>query len=618
MSMNKIKILTCLFLVLILMLNTVAIQAAPHPQSTDSYSNCTDISEDALRGALNEAAQQIVTNNQPQVDVNAIVQRQWIAQNVDGVMDREVDDAVEKLKNETGLWDKFFSGWSPAKAEELTEQVAAIAFESVAFRTSIDDLANGIADEITAEIAALSAQSVSVTLACLQTFLEENYAASVVTTFGQQIQQSTGSIELTDVDGDAGIMSVIQLHQKTLGGIGVIIAAQITKRIVQKIGRSIARRAGGQIAGRVLGKAGSTIIPVVGWVVGTGLIVYDLYESRDGALPNIQESLKGEEVKSSIRDEIAATITPELRRELPQLAREIANELYNEWREFNRKYRQALNLAQESPPFKAILNQVDDLSSLAELVDIALPLLGRSTFDAAVNDGTLAQVAQLPRSALEILKHTDSLYTVVAWADVAQDKLDAVVNLEVYKHKAPTDFDLPTLNRLLALGDPAIVSKLSLLDNEMTATLLAISTSTLQQLAGLFSADDLSWIARYVQVLDQEQINRLITRLIEEPAAMDLLRNQQAWDALSGSGDIDDAITFLSGANDVPTLVLDAVKRIMGFSDVPLSLFWAKYSPQSLAGVGIGILAGLLLFLWLIYRALFARPKVVIHMPPQK
>jgi len=587
MSMNKIKILTCLFLVLILMLNTVAIQAAPHPQSTDSYSNCTDISEDALRGALNEAAQQIVTNNQPQVDVNAIVQRQWIAQNVDGVMDREVDDAVEKLKNETGLWDKFFSGWSPAKAEELTEQVAAIAFESVAFRTSIDDLANGIADEITAEIAALSAQSVSVTLACLQTFLE-------------------------------GIMSVIQLHQKTLGGIGVIIAAQITKRIVQKIGRSIARRAGGQIAGRVLGKAGSTIIPVVGWVVGTGLIVYDLYESRDGALPNIQESLKGEEVKSSIRDEIAATITPELRRELPQLAREIANELYNEWREFNRKYRQALNLAQESPPFKAILNQVDDLSSLAELVDIALPLLGRSTFDAAVNDGTLAQVAQLPRSALEILKHTDSLYTVVAWADVAQDKLDAVVNLEVYKHKAPTDFDLPTLNRLLALGDPAIVSKLSLLDNEMTATLLAISTSTLQQLAGLFSADDLSWIARYVQVLDQEQINRLITRLIEEPAAMDLLRNQQAWDALSGSGDIDDAITFLSGANDVPTLVLDAVKRIMGFSDVPFSLFWAKYSPQSLAGVGIGILAGLLLFLWLIYRALFARPKVVIHMPPQK
>jgi len=618
MKILKLKSIFILSLVMLFALNTAIVQATPQPQPNDTYGNCADVSEDALRGALNDAAQQIVIDSQPQIDVNAIVQRQWTLQNVDAVMDREVDEAVEQLKNETGLWDKFFSGWSPAKAEELTEQVAAIAFESTAFRAAIDELANGIGDEISAEIAGLSAQSVSVTLACLQTFLEENYAASVVTTFGQQIQERTGAIDLSDVDGDANIMSVIELHQKTLGGIGVIIAAQITKRIVQKLGRTIAKRAGGQIVGRVLGKAGSSIIPVVGWVVGTGLIVYDLYESRDGALPDIQESLKSQDVKGSIRDEIASAITPELRREFPQLAREIANELYNEWRDFNRKYRQALNLADESSQFKSLLEEVEDLTSLAELVDIALPLLGRSAFDAAVTDGTLAQVAQLPRSALEILKHTDSLYTVVAWSDVAQNKLDAVVDLEVYKHKSPNDFDLATLNQLLAVNDRAIVSKLALLDNDIATKLLSISTPNLQALAETFSADDLGWIAQYTQMLNQDQSNRLITRLLEEPADLEPLRSEQAKDALSNSNDIDGAIDFLSGANDVPSLIFDGVKQMLGFSSVPLSLFWAKYSPQSLAGVGLGMLVGLLLFLWLIYRALFARPKVVIHMPPQK
>ena len=42
------------------------------------------------------------------------------------------------------------------------------------------------------------------------------------------------------------------------------------------------------------------------------MIVYDLYESRDGALPQIQNSLKSTNVKNGVRDEIEAAIRPEL------------------------------------------------------------------------------------------------------------------------------------------------------------------------------------------------------------------------------------------------------------------------------------------------------------------
>ena len=159
-----------------------------------------------------------------------------------------------------------------------------------------------------------------------------------------------------------------------------------------RIGQRVSQRVTGRITARLLGRVGTELIPIVGWIIGTGLIVYDVVDSLDGALPQIEESLKEEEIKATIRAEIGATVAPELRQELPLLAREISNDLYTAWLDFRRKYRQVLTLADENPAFNEILAQSNDLANAAEWVDATLGAAGRSALDAAIADGSLAVV----------------------------------------------------------------------------------------------------------------------------------------------------------------------------------------------------------------------------------
>lgn len=60
---------------------------------------------------------------------------------------------------------------------------------------------------------------------------------------------------------------------------GVIVVTEISRRIAIKLSEKIAERIAGKIVGRIIGKAGGlTLIPVAGWVIGLGLIVWDLWE----------------------------------------------------------------------------------------------------------------------------------------------------------------------------------------------------------------------------------------------------------------------------------------------------------------------------------------------------
>ncbi|MCB0069235.1 MAG: hypothetical protein KDD77_18860, partial [Caldilineaceae bacterium] len=199
-----------------------------------------------------------------------------------------------------------------------------------------------------------------------------------------------------------------------LGGIGVIIAAQITRKIVTSIANRVSQRVAGRIAGRILGRAGSTVIPVAGWIVGTGMIVYDIYDSRDGALPQIQNSLKSTNVKNGVSEEIEAAIRPELATEIPSLARSVANDLFAEWRTVKRNIQQVLEIAAEDEDFAALLAGLGSQEQLAKLVAVVSVVMtdgGRSVLDAAVADGTLARVLDLPDAAVTLVRESGSLQT---------------------------------------------------------------------------------------------------------------------------------------------------------------------------------------------------------------
>jgi hypothetical protein len=502
---------------------------------------------------------------------------------MDTVVDAEVDRAVEQVRGNADLWSTFLSGWSPVQAETLTREVATTAFASPGFRTAVDTLAAAVAADAAAEMAALSAESASLATLCLQQYIGGRYSDAIVAAFTTELQNQTATLDFTVTDdAGSGILAVIDRHKTALGGVGVIIAAQIARRVVVKIGQTISKRVAGRVVGRVIGKAGSTVIPVAGWAIGAALILYDVYDSRDGALPQIQEGLKAAEVKTTVRDEIAASVDTELRLEMPQLGREIANDLYASWLDFQRKYRRVLEFADAHPAFQPLLAQATDLGSLATLVDTGLAAVGEDGMAAALGDGTLARASDLPEAAYAILAATGDFAPLLAWADVAGSRVEDVARLELYKHQTPQTWTRDRLLALLAVDDPTALANLALLDPAALDTLLGLSTEHLRTLARTLPADDLAWLAGYLATLEQDQTNQLVAFLLAEPERIAQLDDPAVQAQVAAGDDVAATLRFLAAPVTLPGFAEDLLRLAAG--DVRLGLFRAKYGLPVTAG----------------------------------
>lgn len=572
-----------------LLLSWVPAQAAPPLQSAQAAS-CDAVAPEVLRDELNRISQTIFAGDQSLLDIEGIVARQWTLLGMDARLDAEVDQAVVAVRADADLWSQFLSGWSPSQAEALTRQVADTAFASPGFRTAVDELAAVVAADAAAALAQISAESASQTTLCLQSYIGGRYSEAMVAAFTREIQAQTAALDFdTDETPNSGVLAVIDRHKTALGGVGVIIASQIAKRVVVKLGQTISKRVAGRIVGRVIGRAGSTIIPVAGWAIGAGMIVYDLIESRDGALPQIQAGLKAPEVKAAVRAEIATSVESELRLEMPQLARDIANELYASWLDFQRKYAQVIDLAAANPDFQPILAQAADLGALATLIDTSLAAVGQDGLETALDDGSLGRALELPESTYPILAATGSFDDLLAWADLAGSQLDQVVRLEIYKHKTPQTLTRDRLLALLALEDADAVASLVLLDDAALDRLLTLSTPHIRTLAQTLSADDLTWLASYLATLPQDQANQLVAQLLDDPGLMARLKDSRVQAQIAAGEEIATTLRFLDAPVTLPRFGEDWLRLATG--DVSFALFRAKYGwAVTIAAIGVPLL----------------------------
>lgn len=572
-----------------------ASRTSPVAQNTPQAAmpaGCENIAPEFLRDELNTVSQRIFATENSAIDLTGMVSRQWLLVGMDAAIDTAVDDAVAQVQADTDYWRKFLSGWSPDQAEALTQRVVDLAFTSATFRDAVNALAAAVAADLAKAVATLSAESATQATLCLQSYIGARYSDALVSVYTRELQSQTESLQLGEsATADVGIWAVLDRHKGALGGVGVIIAAQIAKRVVVRLGETIAKRVAGRVVGRVIGKAGSTIIPVAGWVIGAGMIAYDLYDSRDGAIPQIQEGLQAAEVKAAIRTEITEAVETELRLEVPQLARDISNDLYASWLDFQRKYTQVLTWAEDDPAFQALLAQTDDPTKLASLVDITLTAMGTEGLQAALADGSMTRALDLPESAYTILRTSASFETMLAWSNVAGAALDDVIALEIYKHKGPNDLSRDELLTLVALGDPAAI-KMALLDADTLRQLLKLSREHLVALAQTLSADDLAWLGSYLATLNQEQANQLVARVLDEPTTMAQLKNERVQAQIAAASDVNAVLRFLAAPDDTMAYAEDLLKVAGG--GVSLGLFQAKYG---FSGVLWAALLGILLLL---------------------
>ncbi|MBK8046139.1 MAG: hypothetical protein IPK16_02800 [Anaerolineales bacterium] len=155
-------------LVVALVLESTPVLAAPPVQAAPpTLQSCGSVSEESLQSELNVVTQHVFAEQLRTLDLDAVVEKQWVTLGMDAVMDAAVDQAVERVKSETDLWNQFLSGWSPDKAQELTLAVASYAFDAPDFRIKMDDLSAAVSKDVADRLAVASADSVSAALYCL-------------------------------------------------------------------------------------------------------------------------------------------------------------------------------------------------------------------------------------------------------------------------------------------------------------------------------------------------------------------------------------------------------------------------------------------------------------------
>ena len=538
-----------LALLIALLLSALMPPKAARSQSNypDSYTfeECEQIKEASLRDELNSITQAVFKEEKGGIDLVAIVDRNWVALNLDATVDKAVADATKQVGDEEGLWGRIISGWSPAKAEELTEKIATLAFGSPAFRNAIDQLSLDITADLVSEIRLMTAKSASSALLCVQQFIGDTVSPTMAAVLEKDIQAKLTDIEFS-ADEDLDLLDVVKANPNLAGGVAVIIGTQIAR----SLGKQLAQKIAGRVVGRILARLASGAIPLVGWVVGAGLIVWDLFNAKEGSLPQIRDALQHPEVKEEIRAQVAGKVGDELRTELPQLARSVSNDVFSQWQEFRRKYARLLELAETNTRFKGILNDtpVAEVKKLAEFVAVLEAKLGTDRFERLIDGGQFERLLALPQKILEMLELGVDPDVVIAWADLAGELMDQVVTTELYRVASPTDFtDRADLKQILDLEDAKLIQKVMLLDRDVRDAVLGMPSAHIKEILEAQSVDELSWLARtYLANLEAQERNILVERILSEPELISELKSALVQMALLESQEFEETLNYIT------------------------------------------------------------------------
>ena len=527
--------------------------------SSEALEGCLNLNEKDLRRELRTLTQQFFSAELGAVDLPRIVENKWLELGLPNLLETEVNRAVESVRQDTDLTRRLTSSFSPTQATELAQQIANRAFTSEALRTRLETLASEVADDFTQSFTSVAARSASSATECIQTYLGNTYGNAVVTAYGQEIQaqvEATGTEALTK-DFQPDILGV-----RSGVGVASIAGGYVARAVARRLSTQISRRVAGNIATRILGRAGSSVIPVIGWAVGGGLIAWDIYSSfTRGPFLAISRQLAGDETQQQIQEEIANSLREDIPTVSTELSAGIANEVFTQWQSFTQNFRLVLDLAGRNATFRQDLGRVPDID-LYKLAEVVRNVPERAVLE-ATQKGELRRVVELPESALEILETSPSITTVLAWADLAGTRLDDVVKTEVYRYKTPEDFSQRTLKRLLNTDNVVTIAEVSALPKEDMDILLNLPTANLNALTNEFNSGQLETVAWYAGALSQEPFNALVTRLIERPSRLEKFASETVRDAVVNSGNTLKAVTFL---DNEPSFGLFGVDFIQGLS----------------------------------------------------
>ncbi len=507
------------------------------PPSTYTFQECEHVEETRLRDELKRITQEVFAEEQGRLDLTTLIKDKWDETGMDAAVDSTVRAAVANVRRETPWWELIQSNWHAATAKRLATRVAARAFGSMSFRASFDRLSEEIADELNSEIHVITVKSASSALLCVEEFIGESFSQTMAEVLKSQI---LAKVDVTgdDLDTEArDFVEVLEQHPNLLSGVAVIVGTQIAKQLAQKMAGTII----GQVATRVLGKVVASAIPLVGWIIGGVLIVWDVINAREGALPKIEKSLQEESAKASIREKITIEVSGVLEEELPSLGRSIANDVFNLWQDFRVRHERVLELAEANPRFRSILDYstVGDVEKLAELLAVADATLQPEKLAETIRTGQFERIFSLPVEAYAILsvgevggEEWDPVELVLAWAELAgeegEDIIVGVVKSELFQIALPSEFDeRETLERVLDLEEPIAIKELMRLSKAERAALLRLTTAQTKRVLTVLTSEDIDWLAGYLLELPTQAQGGLVDYVMRERGLIPKLQESE-------------------------------------------------------------------------------------------
>ncbi|MEX1018629.1 MAG: hypothetical protein WDZ49_03175 [Litorilinea sp.] len=478
-----------------------------------TYAECNRADAELVEQEMVAIASGVLVDATSGLNFATLVDSQWQAQNMDAIFDAQVRRVVAEASAAppdigARLW-LFTTAWVPARAEALAEQVVGDVLTSPEFSLALEELGEELAAHLAYEIEVMSARSATSMLLCLQAFVGTAYADNLYDSFARQALIAVEPDALEEVDA-TGELSPVEMHRGALAGGGILILSAVSRQIVQSLGKTLAGRMVGRVVTRILGRAGASLVPYAGWILGLGLIITDVVSGMQGALPQIESALLEEEVKIAIRGDIATVLADTLEQEIPLIANTLALALMGEWTTFCNTRPALCTVAAENSGYRNILasTPLADLDTLNVLTQSYVDHFGRAVLDQAIVNGEFYRLATLSHAAVTIFAATGAVDTTLMWVDVAErsgvpDALERIANRGLYRHLQPGDLAPAELATFITIEDNEVLIRLVDLDVTALATLLAlIPGADLADVVADTSNAELLWLMDFLSGLD--------------------------------------------------------------------------------------------------------------------
>lgn len=562
--------------------------------SRSAYDECAARDEAGLEASLARISEDALKAGIGKVDYQALVGRAWDSHNLDEIIDKRVDIAVEEVKAETSWAERLKSLTNSEAAQKLATSVAEGVYRSDAVKAALEALAQDVAREVGRSIETATGEAASPVLDCLKAFIGPRYGSAVADAVAGDAGKNV-AIDPAKGEAEPSAGSVLK---ETSGGI-----AGATLLIVRRQLANLATRVGQRIVGSVL----SRLVSVAAGGIGLVLIAKDIWDFRHGVLPIIAAEMKAPATKDKVREEIAATISEQIGDHVKEIAQTSARHILEIWREFKRAHAIVLKLADADGDFRSFLETVSParMSRLDEVVAIIAGSEGEPAISRRLADGTLNEaVHQLPDAALQIARETRSLGEALGWRAVAGEQLGAVVEYDIHRRAKPSGFTKVSLNRVLAMEERTSIMRLAAVPASARDVLFSLQGNDLKVLARNLSEAELTTLASYLDGLREGPREQVLRAVASSPSRMRILARERVRDAIISSSDQAAAVTMMLETPPAfsPRIFARDVQLAADGQIEPI-LLWDKHP------IGVTLSGGLFLILLTWFMRLFRRPR---------